>query len=149
MLFRSLSIGCYDYLDLFLRARSLHEFRKNENFSQMLLSFKRMNNIVSAFRQKNPDYRLSFSEGGLQDETEKGLFQFFNSRKSEIEGFIQAHKYTELFGLLIKGKSLIDSFFDKVMVMAEDKALRDNRLALLEGILQPFKNLLDFSKISE
>ena len=50
---------------------------------------------------------------------------------------------------MIDGKPVVDSFFDKVMVMAEDVELRDNRLSLLENILYPFKNLLDFSRISE
>jgi glycyl-tRNA synthetase beta chain len=55
----------------------------------------------------------------------------------------------ELFELLIQGKPVIDAVFDTVMVMADDRAVRDNRLALLEGILRPFKTLLDFSKISD
>ena len=144
-----LSIGFFDYLELYRRAKSLNEFRKNENFTQMLLSFKRMNNIYSAFRQKNAGYALSFSKSLLAEDAEKGLFAFFDSKKGEIDGLISGNRYIELFELLIGGKAIIDAFFDKVMVMAEDKAVRDNRLALLEGILRPFASLLDFSKISE
>ena len=48
-----LSTGASDFLELFRRAKSINDFRKNEKFSQMLLSFKRMNNIVSAFRKEN------------------------------------------------------------------------------------------------
>lgn len=144
-----LSIGYYDYFELFRRAESLNSFRKNENFSPMLLSFKRMNNILTAFRQKNADYPLQFRPGLLADPEEKGLSSFFETRKEEIGECIASGRYIELFGLLIEGKSIIDEFFDKVMVMAEDKAVRDNRLAMLQGILDPFKKLLDFSKISE
>ena len=39
--------------------------------------------------------------------------------------------------------------FDNVMVMVDDQYLRDNRLALLEKILSPFKKFLDFSRILE
>jgi len=144
-----LSIGYHDYLELYRRAKSLNEFRKNENFTQMLLSFKRMNNIYSAFRQKNAGYTLSFSKDRLVEQSEKDLFGFFDSRKGEIDGLIAKNRYIELFELLIGGKAIIDMFFDKVMVMADDTAVRDNRLALLEGILRPFASLLDFSKISE
>ncbi len=144
-----LSIGFCDYHELYRRAKSINEFRKNENFTQMLLSFKRMNNIYSAFRQKNKDHELKFSTSLLAEKEEKNLFDFFDSKKGEIDGLIAKNRYIELFELLIGGKTIIDAFFDKVMVMAEDRAVRDNRLALLEGILRPFNNLLDFSKISE
>ena len=51
--------------------------------------------------------------------------------------------------LLIEGKSVVDYFFDKVMVMVDDTRLRDNRLGLLDSILENFNNLIDFSEISE
>jgi glycyl-tRNA synthetase beta chain len=144
-----LSTGYFDYLDLYRRAQSIHEFRKQESFGQMLLSFKRMNNIVTAFRQKNAGYRCEFSAAGLAAGEEKSLFEFFDSRKQKIADLISANSYIDLFSLLIEGKSIIDAFFDAVMVMVEDVKMRDNRIALLEIILAPFKNLMDFSKISE
>jgi len=144
-----LSIGYYDYFELFKRAGSVHEFRKNPNFSEMLLSFKRMNNILSIFMTKNPDYKLRFEAGRLEDDAEKDLYKFFNDRKDQIAGFIRSNDYGKLFSLLIEGKLIIDNFFDKVMVMSEKTELRDNRLALLRDILNPFTELLDFSKITE
>ncbi len=144
-----LSIGNYNYVELFRRAQSIHEYRKNENFTKMLLSLKRMNNIYTAFRQKSRDYALKFDKTLLVEEAEKNLFSFFDSKKAQIEQYIKENSYIELFDLLIGGKPIIDTFFDTVMVMAEDVKIRDNRLALLELILVPFKRLLDFSKISE
>ncbi|HSV98009.1 MAG TPA: glycine--tRNA ligase subunit beta [Spirochaetota bacterium] len=144
-----LSIDYHNYLEQFRRAHSLHEFRGREGFSEMLLSFKRMNNIVAAFRQKQPDYRLAFDPSLVGEEAERGLFEFFNSRRDTINELIRSDSYRELFGLLIEGKGVIDIFFDKVMVMSDDTRVRDNRLALLEAILEPFRGLLDFTKISE
>jgi glycyl-tRNA synthetase beta chain len=144
-----LSINNYNYSELFKRAASIHEFRKNPNFSEMLLSFKRMNNILTIFSTKNPNYILSFTPEKLHEDAEKALFQFFNSKKNEIANFIHLNNYANLFSLLIDGKLIIDTFFDRVMVMCEQTELRDNRLALLDSILNPFKNLLDFSKISD
>lgn len=144
-----LSIGRYDYLELYQRAKSVNEYRKNENFTQMLLSLKRMNNIYNAFRQKNRDYALAFNPDLLVEEAEKGLSDFFESKKADIENHIRHNRYIELFDLLIAGKPVIDAFFDRVMVMADEIAVRDNRLAMLERILEPFKNLMDFSKISD
>jgi glycyl-tRNA synthetase beta chain len=144
-----LSIGYFNYFELFKRADSIHEFRKNKNFSEMLLSFKRMNNILTIFSEKNPNHKFHFDQEKLKEKAEKDLYNFFDSKKNEIADFIRHNNYANLFSLLIEGKLIIDNFFDKVMVMSEQIELRDNRLALLNNILSPFKNLLDFSKISD
>lgn len=144
-----LSTGSSDYLELLRRARSINEFRKNENFSRMLLSFKRMNNIVTAFRKEHKDHSLSFDQSLFKCDEERGLYDFFHSRSEAITKHIAASNYIELFELLIAGKPIIDSFFDKVLVMDKDEKLRDNRLHLLEGILALFKGLIDFSRIED
>ncbi len=144
-----LSTGSSDYLELFRRAKSINEFRKNDNFSQMLLSFKRMNNIVSAFRKENGGYALSSDPSLFQCDEEKDLHRFFDSRSEAIDARIAASNYIELFELLIEGKPIIDRFFDKVLVMDRDVKLRDNRLAVLEGILKHFTTLMDFSRIED
>ncbi|MCL1832975.1 MAG: glycine--tRNA ligase subunit beta, partial [Leptospirales bacterium] len=54
--------GNTDYLELFRRAESLNSFRKDEKFSELLLGFKRMNNIVNSFKKDNKDYKLTFSD---------------------------------------------------------------------------------------
>jgi glycyl-tRNA synthetase beta subunit len=50
---------------------------------------------------------------------------------------------------MTEAKPLIDSFFDKVLVMDKRIEIRDNRLFILESVLNIFNNLIDFSKISE
>ncbi len=144
-----LSTGQSDYLELFRRASSINEFRKNVQFTEMLLGFKRMNNIVNAFRKDNPEYKLNFNLSLLEDQEEKDLHGFFDSKRQDIASFIKESCYIELFQLLIEGKSIIDSFFDKVLVMDKRIDVRDSRLAMLEDILSYFTNLLDFSKISD
>ncbi len=144
-----LSVNIYDYYELFLRARSLNTFRQDENFSKMLLSFKRMNNILNGFISKNKDYILTFNPSLLSIDAEKKLHAFFDDKKSEISALIDSNNYIDLFKILIEAKSLIDLYFDKVMVMDKDIAVRDNRLAMLNDILNRFKELIDFSKISE
>lgn len=144
-----LATGATDYLELFRRARSLNEYRKGEHFSELLLGFKRMKNILSAFRKENPDYRLAFSEDLLEMKEEKELHGFFSERQNEIQGHIESSRYQALFDLLIKARGFIDRFFDEVMVMDKRTEYRDNRLALLEMITRSFDQLLDFSRISD
>jgi glycyl-tRNA synthetase beta chain len=144
-----LATGSFDFYELYLRAKSIHEFRSDAAFSSMLLSFKRMNNILSQFTQKNKGYALTFSDALLSHDEEKKLSEYFSSRKTEIEKNIASNSYKELFGILIGAKPVIDCFFEHIMVMADDVKIRDNRLALLESVIRPFSSLLDFSKISD
>ena len=95
------------------------------------------------------NYNLIFNNKLIDTDYERDLYLFFETKENLIEQYITSNQYIKLFELLINGKSIIDSFFDNVMVMVEDVSIRDNRLALLERILHSFKNLLDFSKILE
>ncbi|MCL1865325.1 MAG: glycine--tRNA ligase subunit beta [Spirochaetes bacterium] len=140
--------GNSDYLELFRRTESLNSFRKDEKFSELLLGFKRMNNIVSSFRKDNKDYKLTFSDSFLEENEEKELYNFFSSKKETITQLILQSNYIEFFKLITNAKQYIDNFFDKVMVMENRIEVRDNRLSILEGILSNFKGLIDFSKIS-
>jgi len=144
-----LSTGKYDYFELYRIASSIHEFRKNEKFSEMLLGFKRMNNIVTAFRKEQGTYKLKFNASFFKEQEEKELYSFFDTRDEQINTHLNSGNYTELYELLIQGKTIIDSFFDKVLVMDKNIELRDNRLFVLENILQKFKSLLDFSKLED
>jgi glycyl-tRNA synthetase beta chain len=144
-----LAVGCYDYYELFLRARSIHEFRKDKRFGDLLIAFKRMNNIVNAFVKKNPGYAFSFNPDALVIDEEKRLYSFFHNKEKTIKEYIAQNKYTELFLLLIEGKEIIDTYFDKVMVMDTNTAVRDNRLGMLHYILTLFTTLIDFSQIQE
>ena len=66
-----------------------------------------------------------------------------------MKELITSSSYIELFEMLIEGKSIIDSFFDSVLVMDTRVEVRDTRLKLLEDILSNFSGLIDFSKIEE
>ncbi|MGQ9842945.1 MAG: glycine--tRNA ligase subunit beta [Spirochaetota bacterium] len=144
-----LAVDCYDYYELYLRAQSIHEFRKDTRFGDLLIAFKRMNNIVNAFVKKNPDYTFTFNSHALIAEEEKRLYRFFHDKGETIKEYIAHNKYTELFLLLIEGKEVIDTYFDKVMVMDSNTLVRDNRLGMLHGILTLFTSLIDFSQIQE
>ena len=143
-----LAVDSSDYLELFRRAKAVNEFRKDPRFSEMLLGFKRMNNIVNAFRKQNKDYKFTFKPELMTVAEEKELHAFFESRKDKIRDCINTSRYMELFNLVLEGKGAIDRFFDTVLVMDKDSSVRDNRLYILESILADL-SLLDFSRIMD
>lgn len=144
-----LAVGCYDYYELYLRAQSIHEFRRDKRFGDLLIAFKRMFNIVNAFLKKNPGYTFSFNPDALVIEEEKNLYTFFKEKEDRIQEYIAHNKYKDLFLLLIEGKEAIDTYFDKVMVMDSNPVVRDNRLGMLQSILTLFTAFIDFSQIQE
>ena len=141
--------GNTDYLELHRRAESLNSFRKNDKFSELLLGFKRMNNILSGFRKEHKDYALKFSPSLMEESEERDLYSFFSSKSGEMAELISGSSYIKLFELMTGAKPLIDAFFDKVLVMDKRIQVRDNRLSIIEGILGNFRTLIDFSKISD
>jgi glycyl-tRNA synthetase beta chain len=60
---------------------------------------------------------------------------------------MEAGDYQEALGILAQLRGPIDTFFDEVLVMAEDAALRANRLALVRRVAALFGDLADFRKI--
>jgi glycyl-tRNA synthetase beta chain len=65
----------------------------------------------------------------------------------EVEPMFAAREYTSALRLLAALRTAVDKFFDDVMVMAEDPALRANRLALLARIQSLFLHAADLSRL--
>ena len=61
---------------------------------------------------------------------------------------MQKQDYTAMLTLLASARTAVDEFFDKVMVMAEDHAVRDNRLALLKRLGDLMNQVADISKLA-
>ena len=83
----------------------------------------------------------------FETEEEKELMKAYTSAKSAAESLIGAHDYV---GIIDDFKDLaepINAFFDAVMVMADDAAVRHNRLSLLKSIDCLLREVADFSKI--
>jgi glycyl-tRNA synthetase beta chain len=59
----------------------------------------------------------------------------------------RARKYREALEAISELRPAVDLFFDKVLVMVEDKNVRQNRVALLAGLLKEFSTIADFSEL--
>ncbi|MBW7473695.1 glycine--tRNA ligase subunit beta [Paenibacillus oenotherae] len=81
------------------------------------------------------------------DDTEKALYEAWLSVKGEIAEAIQTRNAAAAIAKLASLKDVINSYFDHVMVMAEDEAVRNNRLATLAVIAEGINETADFSKL--
>jgi glycyl-tRNA synthetase beta chain len=83
----------------------------------------------------------------LQEDAEKQLFRQLQELKEGVAEQFSCGDYLQGLERLAELRPAVDLFFDEVMVMVDDVAVRDNRLALLDQLLQSFRLVADFSRI--
>jgi glycyl-tRNA synthetase beta chain len=138
----SLAGALDDAYEAYRRVQALHELRGNDEFKALLISFKRMSNIIG-----DEDRTYSFTESLLREEEEKALYDHYVSQRDGVVIGIREKNYPEVYRILSTFKPHVDRFFDHVLVMDENRELRENRLALLQSIIAVFSDIIDFSKI--
>ncbi len=142
----SVQIEFSDIHDLYLRILALKSFRTHEAFPLLLEVYKRCSNLLA----KNKEAHC-IKEDLLQEESEKVLFEQLGRLDNELTKSIDQKDYQEAYNLLAKLQPSLDTLFDSqrgVKIMADDPALKANRLGLLFNITQFFNRLLDFSRIT-
>jgi glycyl-tRNA synthetase beta chain len=117
------------------RILSLVDLKKEDTFPSLLMAAKRVYNILSKVQPGDVHESL------LTEPSEKNLLSTARAVHAEV-------KEGE-FNALFKLEQPINSFFDNVLVMDKNPAIKDNRLALLLSVKMIFDNLGDFSKIVE
>jgi glycyl-tRNA synthetase beta chain len=81
------------------------------------------------------------------DEPEKHLHNAYQSARGRVAELVKTDDYAGALREITSLKPAVDTFFDKVMVMAEDRELRENRIRFLTEIGSLFNQVADFSKI--
>lgn len=84
----------------------------------------------------------------LKEPAEQALYQALTGLSSKTNETFSAGDYTASLQILAALKSPIDTFFDHVMVNAENESLRNNRLALLAQLHQVMNRVADLSKLA-
>jgi glycyl-tRNA synthetase beta chain len=131
-----------DIYDAYIRLRALETQRSIEDFSRLMVGFKRVYNITKTLSdEKAVDPAL------IEQQEEKDLLQLYESKKDAFQAEMQQRRYAEAISILVGFKETIDRYFDKVFVMVEDERVKGNRLSLLTKIKDMFLKYGDFSKI--
>jgi glycyl-tRNA synthetase beta chain len=138
-----ISISFDDLLDVQHRIDALRVAREWEDFGSIVIGFKRAMNILKGTSSKE-EVRPSL----FNAPEEQRLYQSLLEAKERMGLHLKQRAYEGALLEMTKMKQPIDGFFDKVMVMVEDEPLRNNRLALLDGIGQLFLRIADFSKLT-
>ncbi len=130
-----------DVMDCRIRIAALAAISKQPNFTMLAGAFKRIMNIIGDNREVDVDEAL------LHEAAERKLYDAFMSVNNEAQTRLLQREYDRALDVILRMKEPVDTFFDDVMVMSDDPALRKNRLNLLAAIAQLFLRIGDFSKM--
>jgi glycyl-tRNA synthetase beta chain len=139
-----LSTGLTTVTDSVARAQALTEVRGSDDLLAISTAFKRIKNIL---RQANEQYGDTIADADLTEEAEQRLYAEVKRIAPEVEALRAQQHYAQALERIATLRPAVDSFFDRVMVMAPEAQLRRNRLVLIASVLKDFSRIADFSEI--
>ncbi|MBX7115767.1 MAG: glycine--tRNA ligase subunit beta [Myxococcaceae bacterium] len=140
-----LAVGIEDLVAAKKRLEAVTAQLVRPEFLPLAATFKRVANIVE--KQAKEIAPAPVDEKRLLEEAEKALAAEVAKAKSQVAQAVKADDYRTALITVAALKPTVDAFFDKVMVMADDKALKENRVRLLMAIRELFGQVADFSLI--
>ncbi len=144
----ALGAGYEDVYTLKKRIQALYQFSKREDFEASVLTFKRAYNIIKKQGEKAEEKLTGkYKRELLVEKEEKMLAQKIEEISPRWEELYKNEEFSSLFDLLPTLTPVVDTFFDRVMVMAEEPELRRNRLNLLLSLVNILSTLADFSAL--
>src|SRR5690606_2495413 len=115
-------------LEFHLRAQAVHRFYLLPEASALAAANKRVSNILN---KAEGDLPVSVDRNLFEGDEEMTLFSTIQSVSATVRPLIAARDYNRAMQEMAQLKEPVDSFFDHVMVMADDPHVRANRLCLL------------------
>lgn len=138
--------GWEDLVDAQARLEAIRRLRPTPDFEPLAAAFKRIRNILE--QAGGPDRSSRpLDNNRIEAGAERELYDRFLKLRPRVAELREKHNYEEALRLISSLRPQVDRFFDAVLVMAPDEALRENRLALLAHLLQEFSTVADFAEI--
>ncbi|ARS54468.1 glycine--tRNA ligase subunit beta [Kushneria konosiri] len=128
------------------RLRAVHAFTHREEAQALAAANKRVANILA---KQSGDVPAEVEAAHLAEPAEQALFEAVSRKRDETAPLIAQRDYASALDALAELKAPVDAFFDQVMVMSDDEALRRNRLALLAGLQGLFLEVADIALLGQ
>ena len=130
--------------DIVERLQAVQAFAALPESASLAAANKRITNIL-----KKTDVAIgAVSESLLQEDAEKALFAAVTRVRPQVDAAFAARDFSGTLKTLAQLRDDVDAFFNGVMVMADDVALRNNRLALLSSLHAMMNRVADISKLA-
>ena len=132
-------------VDFDRRLAAVQTFARLEQAESLAAANKRIANILR--KAGNPEVR-ALKKKLFEHDAEKALANALDAARQKVEPMVAARDYAAALNTLADLKEPVDRFFDDVLVMAEDDAVRSNRLSLLGELRALFLDIADISRLS-
>ncbi|WP_380053208.1 glycine--tRNA ligase subunit beta [Falsihalocynthiibacter sp. SS001] len=130
------------------RAEALADFLKTDDGENLLLGFKRANNILSQAEEADGvEYSYGADVKFAQEAEEKALFAALDAGEAAISPAIEAEDFAGAMSAMAALRAPIDAFFEAVQINTESQVTRRNRLNLLSRIRNLCLSVADLRKI--
>jgi glycyl-tRNA synthetase beta chain len=136
-----MTVGIDDIYDVLERANALTVFAQGPEMLQIVQSFTRAANLAK--NAVSVDVRPEL----FSADAEKELYDALLHAETQINGLLTDRDYAAVLRTMAQLARPIDAFFSSVMVMAEDPAVRNNRLAALKRLVALAAPVADISKL--
>nr|WP_070961709.1 glycine--tRNA ligase subunit beta [Hyphomonas sp. Mor2] len=145
------ALGEDDLVLIVKRVEALAAFLDSEDGANLLAGYKRAANILRAEEKKDKRaFDGAVDEALLDAAAEKALFKAISEAASAAQSALEQEDFAAAMSALAGLRAPVDAFFDgpdSVMVNADDAAVRENRLSLLNQMREAIGTVADFSKI--
>ncbi|MGD8118083.1 glycine--tRNA ligase subunit beta [Vibrio sp. TRT 29B02] len=128
------------------RVKAVSHFRELEAAEALAAANKRVGNILAKF---DGELAAEIDLALLQEDAEKALAESVEVMTEALEPAFATGNYQEALSKLADLREPVDAFFDNVMVMADDEALKTNRLTLLNNLRNLFLQIADISLLQK
>ncbi|MGA9584228.1 MAG: glycine--tRNA ligase subunit beta, partial [Terracidiphilus sp.] len=134
-----------DVRDAIARAGALTTARQSADFEAVSAAFKRINNILRQAAEKG--FAVGSPEGAVLSLEAAKLRDAAAALAPQVAKLGRERAYGEALAKIATLRPVVDAFFDKVMVLDPDPAVRGAHLGLIDGVLRGFSGIADFSEI--
>ena len=134
-------------LDVRLRTEAISRVRPTPDFEPLAVSFKRIENILRKAGGVEKYAMRKVAIDLLEEGSEADLYRAVTALSAQVSRRKRMGEYAAALRAIASLRPAVDRFFDDVLVMAEDEAVRNNRLVFLAHVLTEFSTIADFREI--
>lgn len=136
-----LDIDCDSILEAEKKVSTLTKVSEESDFEEIVNLLKRVGNITKDYSDTEVDNSL------MSEDAEKALYDFAIDFEAVSKQELENKNFEKYLKEILKGKKVINEFFDNIMVMDKDEAIRNNRLSLLKKLDILFKQVADITEL--
>ena len=140
-----LAVGFDDIVDSNARVSTLSEINKRADWLQLATAFGRASNIIE--KQAKDLQKGTVDRALFQHDEEAKLAAAAEGARTQVDQALRTGDYGGALRAIAELRPAVDAFFDKVLVMAPEANLKQNRLRLVSEVQRLFAPIADFGRI--